>query len=137
MTRTALVALAVAALAFGPAVAAAGGVLVLDHDLLTSMARTGSPGINIDYTVDRVVFRTRFRAAVIWLDVRLEAAFARDGKRVHLVAQKLTAGGILQNGSRFDEAAARLARLVDVETEADVVTIYRGGKVAYSQALAP
>lgn len=135
--RAALIALVVVSLAFGPAVAAAGGVLVLDHDLLTSMARTGSPGINIDYTVDRVVFRTRFRAAVIWLDVRLEAVFQRDGKRVHLVAQRLTAGGINQNGSRFDEAAARLAKLVDVETEADHVEIYRGGKVAYSQEVKP
>lgn len=134
--RALLYALVAASLAW-PA-AATEGPLILDHDLLTSMARTGEPGIVITYAADRVVFHTRRHAAFgIWLDVRLEAVFAREGKHVHLVARRLTAGGLAQKGSRFDEAAARLARLVDVETAADRVEIYRGGKVAYSQALAP
>lgn len=134
--RTLLIAIAVL-LAIHVAVTLAGpGPLLLDHDFLTSMARTGAPGINIEYTADRVLFKTRVRR-LVWIDVRLEALFVRVGARVHLAARKLTAAGLLQNGSRFDEAAAKLAKLVDVETLADRVEVYKAGTLVYSQAVGP
>lgn len=111
----------------------ASGTLTLDHDILQSMARTGSPGINLDYTPTRVLLKTRYRAAGIWWDVRLAAEFIRTDKRVRLALRELTAGGIRQNASRFDEAAAKLSKLVDVETAADRVVIVRDGEAAYKQ----
>ena len=112
--------------------------LILDHDMLQSMARTGpAKDVRLEYTDDRVLFKTRYRAAVVWLDVRLEAQFVRAGARVHLEAKRLTVGGLNQNGARFMEASEKLAHLVDVETAAQRVEIYRAGKLAYAQEVLP
>lgn len=107
--------------------------LILDHDMLTSLARSGVPGINIVYTPSRVAFVTRFRAAVLWIDVRAEAIFVREAGRLRLALQYLSAAGIRQNASRFDEAKAKLAKLVDVETPARRVEIYKAGQLVYTQ----
>lgn len=130
--RPVLAALLTMALAFP---AGASDALILDHDMLTSMARTGAPGVTITYTPTRVVFGTRFRAAVVWLDVRAEAAFVREDKRLRLALQHLSAAGINQNGSRFFEASAKLAKLVDVETPSSRVEIYHAGKLVYAQEI--
>jgi hypothetical protein len=85
--------------------------LILDHDMLTAMARTGAPAVEISYTPTRVVFRTRVRVLLGWIDVQAEAVFVREDKRLHLALQALKAGGLVQNASRFFEASkAREAR---------------------------
>ncbi len=93
--------------------------LVLDHDMLTTLARTGAPGIALSYPDDHVDLRTRHRTPLgVWVDIVLTARFVREGKRVKLALRSLSAAGIRQTGSRFQEAAAKLAKLVDVETAA-------------------
>jgi hypothetical protein len=107
--------------------------LILDHDMLTAMARTGAPAVEISYTPTRVVFRTRVRVLLGWIDVQAEAVFVREDKRLHLALQALKAGGLVQNASRFFEASKKLGKLVDVETAARRVEIYKAGKVVYDQ----
>lgn len=115
------------------------GALVLDHAMLLSMARTREPEVRIGYTDDRVEFRTRRSVlAVGWVDVLLTARFERDGKKIQLIAQGLRTGPIKQNGKRLEQARAGLLRLVNVETDATRVEIYKAGKLVYSQdGLAP
>lgn len=127
-----VLALAGPVLADGPPAA-----LVLDHDMLTSMARTKEPEVRIGYTADRVELRTRRSALVGWIDVLLTARFERAGGHVRLVAQSLRAGPLEQRGTRFEDARAGLLKLVDVATDAERVEIYKAGKLVYSQVLDP
>lgn len=112
--------------------------LVLDHDMLTSLARTKQPEVRIGYTPERVEIRTRRSALVGWIDVLLTARFERCNGHVQLVAQSLRAGPLGdQRGKRFEEARAGLRKLVNVKTAATRVEIYRAGELVYSQELTP
>lgn len=119
-----------------PAVAQA--ALVLDHDMLTSLARTREPEVRIGYTPERVEFRTRRSALVGWLDVLLTARFERCAGHVRLVAQRLHVQALgEQSGKRFEQAKAGLMKLVNVKTAATRVEIYRASELVYSQDLTP
>lgn len=140
--RTLLVAIAAlfaihVAMVFADEIAGPMPAMVLDHDMLQSLARTGpAKDIRIEYLPDRLLFKTRIRR-LVWIDIRLEARFGRVAGKVQLVAQRLTAGGILQNASRFDEAREKLSHLVNVETAAGRVEIYKAGQRVYAQDLLP
>jgi hypothetical protein len=123
------------ALMMRPAVA--GGPLVLDDALLTALARTREPEVRFAYLddEDRIEIRTRRSALVAWVDVLLVAHFERVGKRVQLVPLSLRAGPIVQRGKRFEDARGGLRKLVDVETTATRVEVYKAGQLVYSQEL--
>lgn len=110
--------------------------LLLDHDMLVSLARTREPEVRIGYTKDRVEFRTRRSALVGWVDVLLTARFERHGPNVQLVAQSLRAGPLEQRGKRLEQAREGLKKMVNVKTAALRVEIYRAGELVYSQDLA-
>lgn len=100
--------------------------LLLDHDTLTTLARTKEPELRISYKPGRVEFRTRRSVLVGWVDVLLSARFERVGRRIQLVAKSLHAGPLgEQRGKRFEEARAGLARLVNVESAATRVEVWR------------
>ncbi len=139
--RPLLVALVALALAGGP-VHAEPLPVIHYHEVLAEMAEAGAKQrgaqdgrVEYDDEHDRVIFRARKSAGIVWLDVRLACTFVRDGARVRLQLISFTVGPLKQNASRFDEAADRLAKLVAVETVADRVVVLKAGKLVYEQAV--
>jgi hypothetical protein len=129
--RTLLPVLLALALLAGPAVA---DTLALDHAKLLARARKGIGSAAISYTSDRVVLRARVRWGLFWIPLRLEATFQRVDGHVRLVTRDLYIRGRLMP-SRKLEADEKLAKLVDVESKADRVTIEDEEYILYEQAL--
>lgn len=123
-------------LALLTAIPAPADCLRLDHAKLEAKARKGLAGATLSYTDDRVILRGRVQYCYLWFPVRIEASFEAAGGRVRLVASDLFVRGRAVP-SRLEQANDRLAQLVDVETEADRVDVFRAGKRVYSQELDP
>lgn len=106
--------------------------LVLDHATLEAKAQKARA--QITYASECVVVRTRVKYAWVWWPVRVEAVFVSEAGHVRLKATRLVVSG-KNMPQRLREADARVAKLVDVESSADVVEIYQGSEVVYKQVL--
>ncbi len=106
--------------------------LILYHDMLVSQVGIKEPSARLAYISGGLEFRVRKSILVGWTDAVLTARFERNGDRVQLIAQSLTAG-ILgdQRGKNFERARAGLLKLVDVKDPATRVEI-REGDVVHS-----
>lgn len=129
--RTLLPALLALALLAGPAVA---DTLALDHAKLTARARKGVPGMTLSYPGGCVVLRGRVRWGLLWIPLRVEATFARVDGHIRLQAQELYVRGRRMRG-RIQDADEKLAKLLDVESKADRVTIEDEDYILYEQAV--
>lgn len=106
--------------------------LVLDHATLERTAAKART--TVTYETGVVVLRTRVKYAWVWWPVRVEAVFVREDGHIRLKATKLVVSG-KSMPSRLKEADARVAKLVDVASDADIVEVYQGSEVVYSQVL--
>lgn len=113
--------------------ARAGNAVLLDDALLTALVRTKVPNVRIAYLDDEDKIEFRSEQAYGLVDALLTARFERVGRRIQLKALSLRVGFLAQRSRRFEEAAAALRKLVDVETPLTRVEIYRTGKLVYSQ----
>ena len=89
----------------------------------------------ISYAGDRIVIRGHVQVWPASFAVHVEATFARVDGCVRLHVEELLVSGRRMPGRRAD-AEARLARLVDVESEA-VRVVVREGELEHGFDVAP
>lgn len=109
--------------------------LQLEHRELVRRLRSRVRDGAIHYTGDRVVLDGKVQVWPAWFRIHVEATFARAGGRVRLHVEELLVSGRGMPGRRGD-AEARLARLVDVESEA-VRVLVRDGELEHGFDVAP